>query len=125
MTDDVDDLAAALREDLGETLRALGVGHLDSREYEMLFMREDIREAYSEGMREDIFEEVIFDRLSHPQQSSLFPELGDPTSTARFFEDGAYVLYWADGATTVFVSLEPEVDALPPIIDACEDAFEG
>lgn len=124
MVGQVDELVERLQGILGDDLRSVAVGRLDRREYEIGYMREDISEAYSEEMREEIFREAVLERLSQPQQSELFPELGEPHSTIRLFDNGAYVLYWGS-IDAAFVAFDPDETLIPQVIDACERTLDG
>lgn len=116
-------LAERLRAELGDALRAVAIGDLERETYQMGHLRADIRDAYPESAREDIFREIVMEKITKPQQAELFEGFGAPRSTIRLFEDGAYVIYWHHDQFA-FVSLSADESLLPVVIEACKDVFE-
>ncbi|WP_134670719.1 DUF7522 family protein [Halorussus marinus] len=116
------ELTEALQTDVGDGLRTVAVGDLTDREYSIVYIRDNIDETYSEDMREEIFEEMVFEHISEARQTDLFPPLGSLEFTTRIFEDGINVVGW-DEEVAVFVGLDPDPTLIPTTVEACRRAF--
>lgn len=112
------DIRDALRTELGEGLRTVGVGRIADHEYDITYMREDIDEKYTEEMREEIFDEVVLESIAEDHQKDLFPALGDLQYTIRVFEDGINLVAWHDDEA-VFVGLDHDETLLGPAVAVC------
>lgn len=112
------DLRDALQTELGEGLRAVAIGRITDREYDVLYMREDIDEKYTEEMRQEVFEEVILESIAEDHQKNLFPTLGGLQYTIRVFEGGINLLAWQD-EEAIFVGMDHEENLICPAIEVC------
>lgn len=112
------DLRDALQTELGEGLRTVAIGRITDREYDMLYMREDIEEKYTEEMRQEVFEEVVLESIAEDHQKNLFPTLGGLQYTIRVFESGINLVAWKD-EEAVFVGLDHDESLICPAIEVC------
>lgn len=107
MTDATPELVAALRDRAGDDVRVVGT-HDDS-DWEIAYMRDDLRDAYSTASVDDIADDLVFDALGVEQQESLY-ELGDLRATVRLFDDGFVVHVPVADHEGVLVSLGEDAD---------------
>jgi hypothetical protein len=112
------DLRNALRTELGEGLRAAAIGRITDREYDILYMREDIDEKYTEEMREEVFDEIVLESITEDHQKNLFPTLGGLQHTIRVFESGINLVAWQDDEA-IFVGLDHDESLIGPAIEVC------
>lgn len=108
-----------LHEDLGDALRGVVLADIRDREFDVLYMREDVWDMYEEETQRDIFEDAVFEALGRQRQEDLFEPLGDLRSTVRVFDYGINVMAW-EGRDGVFVGLGPDEDAIPPAVRTAE-----
>ena len=112
------DLREALRTELGECLRTVAIGRIDEREYDIVYMRDDIDEKYTDEMREEIFDEVVLESIAEDHQQDLFPSLGDLQYTIRIFDGGINLVAWR-GDEAIFVGLDRDEALLGPAVAVC------
>jgi len=112
--------AGELREQVGETLRGVVIADLRERDFDVIYMREDIWELYSDETQQEIFEDAVFEAMGMDHKEDLFEPLGGLEATVRVFEGGINVLAWTDDYG-VFVGLGPEEDAIPPAVRAATE----
>ncbi|GAA0654849.1 hypothetical protein [Salarchaeum japonicum] len=115
--------AEALREDVGETLRGVAIADLRAREFDVIYMREDIWQLYSDETQQEIFEDAVFETMGMDRKEDLFEPLGGLEATVRVFEGGINVLAWADDHG-VFVGLGPDEDAIPAAVRTANEIRE-
>ncbi|MGB9963489.1 hypothetical protein [Halobacterium sp. CBA1126] len=97
------DIAAALRDRVGDALRV--VGFHERSNWRVEYMREDVADGYGDASIDDIADDLVLDVLSSPRQESLY-ELGDLHATVRLFADGVVVHVPTDDRSGYLVSLD-------------------
>ncbi|MGB9986240.1 hypothetical protein [Salarchaeum japonicum] len=112
--------AGELREQVGETLRGVVIADLRERDFDVIYMREDIWELYSDETQQEIFEDAVFEAMGMDHKEDLFEPLGGLEATVRVFEGGINVLAWTDDYG-VFVGLGPDEDAIPSAVRAATE----
>jgi len=116
------DTTAALRETVGGALRV--VGFHEGSDWQITYMRDDVRDGYGDGSIDDIADDLVLDVLSTPRQESLY-ELGDLQATSRLFEDGLVVHVPTGDRSGYLVSLDTGGDATGrDIVDVVRGATE-
>jgi transcription initiation factor IIE alpha subunit len=98
-----EDLTDFLKERVGEYLR--GVGFYDADEYEVLYVRQDLRR---ESLKEDI--DRMMDRLrqeTRPKENRAFP-FGELDGTVRSFEEAVVMHFPLPQEHGAVVTLDPE-----------------
>ncbi|MFC7081021.1 hypothetical protein [Halorussus caseinilyticus] len=111
-------LTDALSGALGDGLRTVAVGNVSVPEYEIIYMRPDIDELYTEEMRENILQEIVFEHIAEARNEDLFPPLAGLEYTVRIYEQGMNLVGWTDD-TALFVGLDPDEELLPTAIEVC------
>lgn len=101
-----------LRAELGSALQAAAVGDVDSREYELLYVRPDVERTCDPETGDRIFQSLVFEYIGRPAQESDFEPLGDLQFTVRSFENGNVVFCW-DDEYLHFVSLDASEHFVP------------
>jgi hypothetical protein len=122
MEDRLDALCAAAADRLGDARRTVALAAVESRSYEVGYVRDDVAAAYPPERRTDILREVVFETLGRDHQRDLFPTLGDHHATVRAFEDGSVVVYWTD-ETIGFLTVDAGTAHVAAALDACEEAL--
>lgn len=115
-------LTDALRSNLGDGLRTIAVGSIPDRDYEVTYIRPDVDDQYTDEMREDIFQDLVLERVAEGHQQDLFPPLGDLEYTVRVFEGGINIVGWR-GEAVVFVGLDDDESLIPSAISACRQVL--
>ncbi len=114
-----EDAAEQLQQEI-EGLRTVAVGDSDRQEYEVVYMRDDIAELYDEGTRDEIFRDVLLERIAEEKQEDLFQPLGELEFTVRAFEGGVNVLAWSD-TEALFVGTGPYEEEIPTVMETARD----
>lgn len=106
-----EELAATLREKLGDDLRAVRVvaGTEDGVESEHLYIREDIDEVYTEEEKGRITEEVVYHTLGEGYRSDLFRS-GEPNYTLYAFDEALVMLFYEDETHGTVVSVDSDFE---------------
>lgn len=112
-----------LRSELGSALRAVAVGDLEAREYDVLYMRPDVEDKYSTETQDRIFEDVVFEYVGRPAREDDFEPLGELNFTIRSFEDGQVVMCWEDDIL-LYVSVDPSSHFVPPTMRLLQKQLE-
>jgi hypothetical protein len=108
-----------LRAELGGALRTVAVGDIEERDYEVLYMRPDVADQYSEATQDRIFEDLVFEYVGSPAREQDFEPLGDLEFTIRSFENGQVVMCWGDDLL-LYVTLDPSSHFVPPTMRLLE-----
>ena len=112
-------LTDALRETVGDGLRTVAVAEVPDQEYELAYMRPDIDEMYTEEMREDILEEIVFEHIAEARKEDLFPPLDGLEYTVRIYGKGINLVGWTHD-TAIFVGLDRDPELVPPAVSVCQ-----
>lgn len=112
-------LTDALRDGIGDGLRTVAVVDVPEQTYELAYMRADIDEMYTEEMREDILEEVVFEHIAEARKEDLFPPLDGLEYTVRIYGKGINLVGWTDD-TAIFVGLDRDPDLVPSVVSICQ-----
>lgn len=118
----VHELTEACRDAAGDALRTVALADLRENEYDILYMRPDIGEQYSESDIAEIYQDIGLGGLSKQMQSDLYEPLGGLETVVYRFEAGINVVgYNEDGTRAVFVGLGPDesvVDGVRELVEA-------
>jgi len=112
-----------LRAELGDALRGVVLADIRDREFDVLYMRDDVWEMYEAETQQDIFEDAVFEALGRQRKEDLFDPLGELRSTVRVFDYGINVMSW-QGRDGVFVGLGPDADAIPAAVETAHALAE-
>ena len=116
------ELAEYLEQRAGESLRA--VGHYSADDYEIVQLRDDVREQYSDDEIGEIVEELRWESFAKPTQERQY-RLGGLTCSIQTFEDGVVMHFPYDDQHGTLVSLDPgAARQLMQFIDDCLTRIE-
>jgi hypothetical protein len=116
----------ALRERVGEHLRAVFYGDFREREYHVLHASTAVVEQYSAEDVEAIADDVALEWVAEARQGDLYEPIGELEVTVRVFERGINVVAWGRGEDpTVFVGLDGDASALPATVDVLREFVRG
>lgn len=117
------DLVPFLKEEAGEYLRS--VVHYCGKDREILYLKEEIEEQYTEDDLEDIFESLFFEAFGRGYQEEMYVH-GQLNCVVRCFDE-AVELHFPHGETTgTAVALEPAATAdLEGLVDNCLTELYG
>ncbi|GAB6877771.1 hypothetical protein JCM17823_00450 [Halorubrum gandharaense] len=97
MNDDrIDDLVDHLHETVGENLRSVITYNYDCREYDVVYAREGVLDAYHEQQIANIVRTYESDSLSKPGQEQWYAH-GEQQCVLRCFEGGVELNLIGDG----------------------------
>jgi hypothetical protein len=123
MADGGDAIVSALREEVGDGLRA--VAWFDVEDYEILYFRDDIDAKHDEEAIEDVYQEQLFEVLNEDYRIDLF-DVGDVEGTVYLYEQ-AYVLRYLSDDGGLFISVDRtddvDLDGLIGCCDGLRDEF--
>lgn len=102
----LDQLAAFLRDRVGDDLRSITHYDFDTREYEIVYGRADVMELYSEDTIDKIVQSYETDSLGKTVEESRYQH-GDLNCIVRCFDGGIEINLVEDGAGVV-IGLEAE-----------------
>ncbi|MFB6171060.1 MAG: hypothetical protein ABEJ23_00895 [Haloarculaceae archaeon] len=116
----VDDLSAAL----GDSLRVVAVADFDAGEYDVQYIRPDVRSQYSEADVERIYQDVGVSGFAKEIQDELYEPIGEAEGSIDVFENGINVVRWnEDGAQAIFVGLVRDLDAATTAFEQTASVF--
>jgi hypothetical protein len=103
------DIVTVLREEYGAAVRA--VATYDRNSYTLRYAGDDVHEEYAPDDIEAIYEDIVFQELTHRFQEDLFDDMGGVRGKFRLFEEGTVAHFWPtsddDG---LFVALDETAD---------------
>lgn len=111
------ELAEYLEQRAGDSLRA--VGHYSTDNYEIVYLRDDVREQYSDDKIEEIVEDLRWESFAKPTQERQY-RLGSLTCSIQAFEEGVVMHFPYDDNRGTLISLAPgAARQLMGFIDDC------
>lgn len=111
------ELAEYLKQRAGDSLRV--VGHYSTDDYEIVYLRDDVREQYSDDEIEEIVEDLRWESFAKPSQERQY-RLGSLTCTSQASEEGVMMHFPYDDRYGTLVSLDPGATRqLMQFIDDC------
>lgn len=120
MPEDPEQLTRRLRDVVGEDLRS--VIRYDWDDYEILYVREDVKNAYEDREIEALYEEFRFESFGKRAAERRYVH-GELKSTVRIFENAAEVnLVMGDGEGLAIGLEHPVAFQQPNVIQACIEA---
>ena len=104
-----DDLLGRLVDGIGDGLRTAALFDPDS--YDVLFVRDDVAEAYPEDIAEEIHREQLFAAMHKNYRETLFSAAGTLDSTVHLFDD-VVIFRVLNGDSGLFLSVDrtPSLD---------------
>lgn len=103
----VEALEAMLHDILGDDFHGLvRCWDDDGLRYEEIFMRDDIREHYTDDDREAMARETVFRVMEEDYLESIY-QLGDRRFTLEYFEHAALIILPVGAGEGLVVGLEP------------------
>lgn len=118
-------LAAYLRTELGDDLRS--VIHYDAGAYELVYVRDDVRERCSRNDLDEVVRELDIETREKKIKENLYAH-GELDCTIRCFERGIEIQFvigdqWAEG---IAVGLEREaLDRVDVLVGECLEIIRG
>jgi hypothetical protein len=113
------ELVDLLREEVGDSLRA--VGRYDEEGYDVLFIREDVADEFSQEDIEEIHHDMVLKGLGNQHIESLFNDEALECSIYQF-EDSVRLHFVNDDYLGYYVSFDYDGDTNPSrIVDECKD----
>lgn len=110
-------LVDILHEWADEYLRS--VAYFEKNKRDIIYIREDIKESYTEEDQAEVFNDLSFDALGKERQEDLYTH-GDLNCIARWFDDAIELHFPHDKRSGTAVALEPHaVLDLEGLINAC------
>jgi len=117
-----EELASFLEQRAGDSLRA--VGHYSAEEYGVVYLREDLRQQYTDDEIEGIVEELRWESFGKSNQEGQF-HLGELNCSIKAFEEAVVMHFPSDGKHGTLVSLDSEAaQDLLQFIDECLSRIE-
>jgi len=116
-----EELAESLRDRVGDDLRAVRVvaSKEDGADYEHLFIREDLEEAYTEEEMDRITDEVVYHTIGEGYRSGLF-RIGEPRYTVYAFDEALVFLFYENGEYGTAVSVDADFkDSVRDLASEC------
>lgn len=93
------------QETAGPLLR--GVFHYDDGEYETVYIREDVADAYTDEELREYFSQMAFERArEHEQEEKL--HVGSHHATLRLYDEALILLFPQGTGVGTLISFEPE-----------------
>jgi hypothetical protein len=116
------ELASYLDHRAGEALRA--VGHYSEDEYEVVHLRDDLRQQYTDEEIQAIVEDLRWESFTKSSQEGQF-HLGGLKCSIQAFEEGVVMHFPYDDQHGTLVSLDPGAARdLMQFIDDCLTRIE-
>lgn len=103
---DEERLTQFLLDEVGDGLRSV-VSHA-GRTYDVVYVRDEVREQYTDDEVAQIVEDLVFDTLDKQHQEGMYVH-GDLACTVRCFEEAVEMHLVLDDQRGVAISLEPTV----------------
>lgn len=100
-----EDLVEYLEDRAGDYLRS--VVHYEEADYEVLYLRDDVAEQYTEEKIEKVIQELKFEAMESNFQEQLYVH-GGLGCTLRVFEKAVELHFPYDGYEGAAVALDPE-----------------
>lgn len=117
------ELVAFLRERVGDHLRS--VLFYDADDGELVYVRDDVREQYSDDQMADVVRDVRLEAIEKLHQEDLYVH-GGLDCTVRCFEDAVEMHFVHDETRGTAVALDGEVFAAHnTFVGACRDIVES
>lgn len=85
------DFVGALREANGDGLRA--IARYDSDDHELLYLRADLREQFSEEEQRERVKTFVLKGLADPKSDAELADYGDLDATLRWFDNAVLAIY--------------------------------
>jgi hypothetical protein len=98
------ELAEYLEQRAGDSLRA--VGHYSTDDYEIVHLRDDVREQYSDDEIEDIVEDLRWESFAKSTQERQY-RFGSLNCSIQAFEEGVVMHFPYDDNRGTLISLAP------------------
>lgn len=115
-------LIELLKDEMNGRLRA--VGRYDKDEYEVLFARDDIEEAYSTTDMEKIHHEMVLKGLENQRIESLFHD-GDLNCSIYQFDDAVRLHFVYQDYRGYYVSFDFDGEVNPSrIVSKCKEIMD-
>ena len=112
------ELVDVLKDELGGSLRA--VGRYDKEGYDVLYIRDDVAEEFSEEDIEDIHHDMVLKGLGNQHIESLFNDEALECSIYQF-EDSVRLHFVNDDYLGYYVSFDYNGDVNPSrLVDDCK-----
>lgn len=118
-------MAERLAVDLDGGVLAVGVGDAETLAFEQVYLREGAGAEWADGLfspeiQSEIFESVATENFFDIGEDDLRSPMGDLQFTDRIYEHAIVVVGWED-TETVVVTIERDVDDIPPTVRALEE----
>jgi hypothetical protein len=95
------------------------VGHYSTDDYEVVYLRDDVREQYSDDEIEDVVEDLRWESFAKSTQERQY-RLGSLNCSMQAFEEGIVMHFPYDDNRGTLISLEPRAARqLTGCIDDC------
>lgn len=121
---DADDLTASCQTAAGDALRTVATTDFRANEYDILYMRPDIGEQYSDADIIEIYQDIGLGGLAKQMQTELYEPLGDLQTVVYRFENGINVVgYNDDGTQATFVGLGPDTSVVDDVREVVERVY--
>jgi hypothetical protein len=120
---DGDGLQAQLVDGIGDGLRTAALFDPDS--YDVLFVRDDVADAYPQGTAEEIHREQLFAAMHKDYREQLFHAAGALDSTVHLFDD-VVIFRILNGDSGLFLSVDrtPSLD-VDGVCAFCRDVVDA
>lgn len=100
-----DELAAFLRDQVGDNLRS--IAYYDDGDYEVVYLRDDVADQYTENEQERVGRDVRLESVAKGHQEDLYVH-GSLQCTVRVFEDAVEMHFAFEDGTGVTAALDAE-----------------
>jgi hypothetical protein len=119
MTSQYDELLSDFRTVAGDSI--LGVGIYDGGDYEVLHIRGDFAERYSEDRLDEIARDMYLEGVTVEYQEQMLYDLGDLGATIRLFEGGTSINVPLAENAGIGIGLDAESDlsTVQRLVDRC------
>ncbi|WP_224448306.1 hypothetical protein [Haloprofundus salilacus] len=119
LSEPLQDLVEALREDNAEGLRA--VARYDGDDHQILYLRDDLRERFSDDEIRRRAKTLVMKGLADPRTDTELDDYGELDATLRWFENAILAIYPTGEWSGIIATFERRQS---PLVDAAFDYLD-
>lgn len=112
-----------IQAEIGDGLQALARGRIETAEYDLVFLRDDLQGEYSDETAREIALRALGERyLEVGEEDPYVDNFGQFREAVRLYDDTT-LIFVRNEQTMLGVALEPQVDLISPVLNTIRGTF--